>query len=280
MTPKARLFASVLATGFLLLVACRKSPVPQIQIVAQVEDHYLTSDQLLSWMPPNLPEEQKNAVARQYIDRWVQKTILAISANKEGITLTPYQKWSVRNLEKEMLAQKYIEAKLPKEIIITDEEISNYYEENKAEFIRDMDEVHLVQLYLENLDQAIAREIRESKSLLDVIQKNYLDTKANRMLEQNGDLGYVPVQNLRKEIIWTIKNGATGRIYGPIRIDRGYYYFQMMDRQPKGTYRSLDLVKEDIRLRLMNIRRNKLVADIAKKDEEKLSVSVYPDHIK
>jgi parvulin-like peptidyl-prolyl isomerase len=269
-----------LLTLVILFAGCRSKSIPDIEIIAKVGDQYLTRDQLLKWMPPNLPEEQKVIVARQYIDRWVQKTSMAITAEKEGVELSPYEDWSIENLKKEMLVQRYIDAKLPRDIIITDEEISNYYDKNKDEFIRDQNEVHLVQLYLENLDKAIAEEIRELKSLQEVIQKNFLENQVNRMVEKNGDLGYVPEENLRPEIQRIVRTGSTGKIYGPIKIESGYYYFQMMDKQKAGSYRSLDLMKDEIRTRLISIKREKLSEDLAKKIAEKMDIEVHMEHIK
>lgn len=263
----------------LFILNCRSSNVPAIEIVARAGDQYLTREELLNWMPKNIPEEQKEILARQYIDRWVNKTVLAISAKSDGIQLTAYERWSLDNLHKEMLAQKYLNSKLPREIIITDQEIATYYEEKKDQFIRGEDEVHLIQLFLENLDRAIAEEIREQQSLLEVIKKNYLDTQINRIVEKNGDLGYVPVENLRKEIARQVKNGRTGRIYGPINIEKGYYYFQMMDKQNAGSYRSLDLVQEEIRIRLISIKREKLAEELSRKISEKYSVEIFPEHI-
>ncbi len=269
-----------LLTLAILFTSCQSKSIPDIEIIAKVGDQYLTRDQLLKWMPPNLPEEQKAIVARQYIDRWVQKTSMAITAEKEGVELSPYEDWSIENLKKEMLVQRYIDAKLPRDIIITDEEISNYYDKNKDEFIRDQNEVHLVQLYLENLDKAIAEEIRELKSLEEVIEKNFLENQVNRMVEKNGDLGYVPEENLRPEIQRIVRTGSTGKIYGPIKIESGYYYFQMMDKQKAGSYRSLDLMKDEIRTRLISIKREKLSEDLAKKIAEKMNIEIHMEHIK
>jgi hypothetical protein len=263
----------------ILVAGCRNSSVPQIEIIAKVDDQYLTREELLNWMPPDLPENQKEILSRQYVDRWVQKTMMASLAKSEGITLSAYEKWSIENLQKDMLAQKYLDAKLPKDIIITDQEISNYYEEKKEQFIRTEDEVHIVQLFLDNLDQAIAKEIREENSLLEVIKKNYLDTQVNRIVEKNGDLGYVPVKSLRKEITRTVKSGSTGRIYGPIKIEKGYYYFQMMDKQPKGSYRSLDLMQSQIRFRLTQIKRQKLAEDLGEELRERFAIEIFREHI-
>ncbi len=270
----------VFYTLLFLLLSCQKNNIPEIEIIAKVDKEYLTRDQLFEWMPSTINEAQKKVLARQYIDRWVQKTTMALSAKNEGISLSSYEKWSLQNYQKELLAQKYINVKLPKDIIITDEEISTFYEEHKDQFIRHEDEVHLIQLYLENQDKAIDAEIRELKSLLEVIKKNYLDKQFNRFLEKNGDLGYVPIDKLRKEISRLVNTGSTGRIYGPIKIENVYYYFQMMDKQKANSYRSLDLVREEIQMRLMAIKRSQMAQELAQNLSEQYEIELFLEHIK
>jgi peptidyl-prolyl cis-trans isomerase C len=281
MKKKTKLFI-IMAMGLFILFGhgCQKDSVPKIEIVAKVGDFTLTRNELLKWLPPNLPEENKEIVARQFVDRWVQNTALFIAAQEQGYALTNYEQWAITNLQKEMLAQKYLDSKMPAQIPLTDEEISRYYDEHKEEFKREEDEVHIIQLFLENLDRAISSEIRSSNSLLEVIKKNYLDSQVNRLLEKNGDLGYVPVSSLRKEIMWYIRNGKTGRIYGPIKIESGNYYFQMMDKQPAGSYRSRDLVLDKIKTRLLNVNRKKIELEVASSVVDKLNPEIYPEHIK
>ena len=60
-----------------LWTGCRNSSVPQIEIIARVDDQYLTRDELINWMPPDLPEEQKEILSRQYIDRWIKNSMMA-----------------------------------------------------------------------------------------------------------------------------------------------------------------------------------------------------------
>ncbi|OGB68719.1 MAG: hypothetical protein A2Y94_07015 [Caldithrix sp. RBG_13_44_9] len=280
MSRKLRIFSVLILLSFGIYLNCRNNSVPSIEIVAKVEGETLTREELLRWLPPNLPEDQKAILARQYIDRWVQKSVLAQAAKDDGIKLSVYENWSLDFLQKEMLSQKYFTAKLPRDIIITDQEISTYYDQNVQQFIRNEDEVHLIQLYLDNLDRAIAEEIREQGNLLEVIKKNYLDSQPTRIVERNGDLGYVTINSLRKEIIRLVRSGNTGKIYGPINMENGYYYFQMMDKQAGGTFRSLDLVEEEIRLRLVAMRRQKLTEDLAQQLVEKASVKIFPEHIK
>ena len=76
-----------------------------------------------------------------------------------------------------------------------------------------------------------------------------------------------------------IKSGSTGRIYGPIKLEKGYYYFQMMDKQPAGSHRSLDLVRDQIRFRLTQIKREKLAEELGEELRERFTIEVFREHI-
>jgi parvulin-like peptidyl-prolyl isomerase len=179
-----------------------------------------------------------------------------------------------------MLANKFLDLQLPEKIIVSDDEITQYYEKNQNEFKRVEDEVHLIQLYLEKLDPAISREIRASNTLLDIITKNFLSSQSDQLLEKNGDLGYVRINSLRPEIKRRISSATPGRIYGPINLENGNYYFQIKDRQTANSIRDLELVKEKIRMRLSLHKRENIIKDVLEKILQEYKVEIYSDHIK
>jgi hypothetical protein len=270
--------------GFFLFIiiylGCQKDTVQFIDIVAKVDDQYLTNDELLNLLPENLTVQEKGNISKQFIDYWIQRTVLEKSAQNEGLVLSQHEKWIIRNLETEMMADKFIELQLPERISISDEEIQKYYENNQEEFIRDQEEVHLVQLFLEKSDPAISREIQTSDSLLEVITKNYLDLQTNRLMEKNGDLGYIAIQNLRPDIRRRIQNSTVGRIYGPVTLENSNFYYQVLDKQPSGSIKSIDLVKESVRMRLILQKRESLIEDIANESMKNYDVEIFPEHIK
>jgi len=243
-------FSGLFLLLVLAVVGCQSpKPLPG-EIVARVGDQYLTRTQVMLLVPSSLEEDTKEQYMRNIIDRWVELQVLAKAAESEGIELTELQRFELEKMRLEMLATRYIQNKLSGDVLITDEEIEEYYQQNQKEFVRDADEVHLVHLFLEKLDRAIVNEIRQSKELLAVIEKNYLDRQITTMREKNGDLGYVQVQDLRPEIRKTVRFARTGRIYGPIKSSDGYHYIQVLDKKKAGTIRSLELVRSGIELRL------------------------------
>ena len=103
------LFASFLVLAGLF--SCQRSSVPEIEVVAQVEDLYLTRTELLDWMPQEIPVDQKKVLAEQYIDRWVKTATLYLAAKSDQVELDDYSKWSLEYLQRQMLADKYVEKK-------------------------------------------------------------------------------------------------------------------------------------------------------------------------
>ncbi len=230
--------------------SCQDNRPKPGEIVARVGDAYLTRETVLSLLPPELETHEREFMLKRIIDQWVDNQVLAQAAKREGLKISEVELWEIRNLQNELPATKFLKSRVPGSFPVTDQEIEDYYQTYQEQFRRDEDEVHLIHLYLEHLDRAIVKEIRSTKSLLEVIKKNYLDRQINRINEPNGDLGYVPVKSLQPKFQRAIRGKKTGVIYGPIKIEQGYHYLQVIDRQPAGSIRSLDLVQDEIISRL------------------------------
>lgn len=248
--------------AFLLLLTviifsqCQNSQPDPLEIVARVGNEYLTRESINSLLPKNLSDEDRDYLIKNLVDKWIEREILTQTAQKEGIELTPEDIWQVESVKMEMFATKLLEEKIPTDFTVTDKEVEDYYKSNQTRFERKNDEVHIVHLFLENLDRAIVSEIRQSNSLMEVIQKNFLDHQVSRVIEPNGDLGYVEVNKLRPEFQRAIRGTKTGTIYGPIKADEGNHFIQVLDRKKAKTIRSLDLVREEI-IRLLKIEKRR-----------------------
>jgi parvulin-like peptidyl-prolyl isomerase len=272
-----KLAVSFLLT-ILLLVGC-KGTAPQRDIVAKVDDVYLTRDIVMTLIPENLNAEDRKFFMKRVIEQWIDNQTLARKARQEGIELSTKDQWQLNNLETDMLATKYLDSKIKVNFMPTDKDIEDYYNANQEQFKRRYDEVHLIHVYFEQLDKTIQGEIRQSKSLLDVIKKNYLDRQINRVMEPNGDLGYVPEDQIRDKFRQAIRGTKTGVIYGPIRADDGYHYLQVLDRQPAGSIRDLDLVRDEITTYLRVAKRHQAIKLLKEETRKEFSVETFYDNI-
>ncbi len=236
-------------TLFLFLTACQKKNQLPEDMVAQVNDNYLTEVQLDYRVPEGLSKDVRLALKKQVITRWVESEALYQAAQSEGLILSEREKFFVDEYRKGLLVQKYLEQKVNKDFKVSQKEIDDYYKQHKDEFIRDEDEVHVIHLFMEQKDKAIFSEIRKSDDLQKIVKEYYFDEKSTAE-RPNGDLGYIPVSSLLTEFQRVIKRMKTGAISRPIKTADGYHFFQLIDRQKKGSLRELELVRDEIILKL------------------------------
>lgn len=275
---KMGLFPGILVV--LLLCSCQREQIPPGEIVARVGEAYLTREVVLSLVPADLSQVDREFFIRKIVEQWIEDQLLAQKAAREGVELSSAEEWQVERLRAELLATKFLNSRIREHLPVTDQEVEDYYQAHTQQFVRDADEVHLVHLYFEKLDKAIVREIRQSKSLLSVIENNpYLKTQVSRVIEPNGDLGYVPVGQLRSEFQRAIRGKKTGVIYGPIRTKDGYHFLQVLDRQPKGSVRSLDLVREEIVVFLKFKKRQERIRQLKENIRKEIPVETFYNHV-
>ncbi len=263
----------------LMLAGCSESQPVADQVVARVGEAYLSRETVLQLMPENLSKAEREFFIKRIIEQWVDNQVLAQAARKNGLELSPEDRWHLDKMANEMLGNKYLKTKVGKDFVITDREVEDYYETHQEQFTRDKDEVHLIHLYLDKPDNTIAKEIRATKDLLEVIKTNYLDLQITPAVEPNGDLGYVPVEQLRPAFQKAIQGTKTGLVYGPIRTSQGIHYLQVIDRKPAGSVRSISLVRNEIETFLRIARREKRIDEMVESMRKEFKAETFYENI-
>ncbi|MHB2149683.1 peptidyl-prolyl cis-trans isomerase [Calditrichota bacterium LG25] len=273
MNIKRTLLIGFLALSFLALACRRGEEIPE-DLVAQVNDRYLRLAQVKQSVPQGLPEDLALSLKKNIISKWVENETLYQMALEEGVSLSEYQDFLVQEYRKSLIIQNLVDQKINKSYTISHQQIEEYYKNHQDEFRREEDEAHIIHLFMDQYDQAIFREIKNAKDLMAIIKKYYFDEKSS--IEQpNGDLGYVPLSQLPDPIVKTIKRLKTGKISRPVKIGEGYHFIQLIDYQKKGTVRSLDVVKDEIILRLKKRARDEKYQELVRDAQQKVQIQTY-----
>ena len=267
-------FITVTFVFFIGITACKQEPSPPENMVAQVNDSYLLKQQLDYSIPADLDKDVALALRKDIISKWVENDVLYQAALAEGFKLSPKYAFFVDEYRKALLVQEYVDQKLNKNYKISVKEINSYYQEHQNEFIRSEDEVRVVHLWMEQRDNAIFREIRKSDELLSIIKKYFFDQKSSRE-RPNGDLGYLPITYFPQAMRRIIKRMKVGAISRPLQTEQGYHFFQLLDRQKKGSLRELELVKNKIVIRLKQIRIMEARAQLVKQAKSDAQIQTY-----
>jgi peptidyl-prolyl cis-trans isomerase C len=248
------LFVTIAA---LLMMGCNKQNENKGNVVAQVNTAQITNTELESSIPEDSPPEVKLALKRNLMEKWIEEEIFYQVAVEEGMALSEEEMMQVKNYEKQLLIQKYLDSRLSNNYHILDQEVEDYYNKHEREFVWDDETVHIIHLVLEMDDSAIRSEIQKSKDLMEVIKKYSIDQQSTPE-RPIGDLGYQKLNEFPSAIQRQIKSLKTGNTAGPIKTAFGYHYIQLLDYQKKGAKKDLDLARDEIFMRLQ----------LRKKDEE------------
>jgi len=246
------LLSLIILVGF--LAACEKEAKPKLNVVAQVNLAQMTADDLDSAVPPTVSSEVRSALKRKLIEKWIENEIFYQAALKEGLALSENEIIQVKNYERSLVIDKYLDKYVNVNYKPLDQEIENYYNRHRPEFVWMNDHAHIIHLILDTDDQTLKDEISKSANLLEIIKTNFLDQQSS-MERPIGDLGYVKLSDLPLKLAQTIKQIKTGAIRGPIRSEYGFHYIQVIDLQPAGAQQDLDVVKDEIIMRLKIERR-------------------------
>jgi parvulin-like peptidyl-prolyl isomerase len=234
---------------------CSSKENNKVNVVAQVNEAQITNAELESAIPDGSSPEVKLALKRNLMEKWIEEELVYQVALEEGTSLSEAEQLLVSNYAKRLLIQKYLDTQLSEGYRILDQEVEDYYGRHTREFVWDDDYVHVIHLVLENDDAAIKSEIRASKDLMEVIKKNYLDQQSTTE-RPIGDLGYQKLSEFPNIISRRVRNLKTGNISGPLKTKFGYHYVQLLDMQKKGNIKELEVVRDEVIMRLQLTKRD------------------------
>ena len=178
-------------------------------------------------------------------------------------------------LRRELSIRKLINKEITSHISITDADVSNFYNANKASFNLAEPQVHLAQILVTPGPDPNVRNLKNSKAQNDVEAKTkILDIQARigrgedfQMLAQSfsedpntaangGDMGFVPESALAqanpklRELVMSLQPGG---VSGVINTGEGYRILKVLSKEPAGQRELNDpRVQQSIRETLLN----------------------------
>lgn len=298
--------AAILPT--LLFLSCKKAP--PANVAAVVNGHSITNAELdktyQSQYPQQVEGSSPDQVQMQKLDvlgSLINAELLMERAEKLGLTAVdsdvesefnkmkaPYtkeefdrqlaaRKMSVDDLKSQLRRQLTIDKVINKEITshitITDSDVANFYNANKASFNLAEPQVHMAQIVVTPNPDANVRNLKNSKAQNDTEAKTKIldiDARLKRgddfaMLAQNysedpntapngGDMGFVPESALERanpELRKMVMSLSPGAFSAPIHTQEGYRILKVISKEPAGQRELNDpRVQQSIRETLMN----------------------------
>jgi len=267
MYKKFSLFILLILTLFLGFGDCKKkepfqkpaqSGVPPSagEMIARVNEEVLTEKDLES----SLPEAEKGFMSpeqkRDYVRRWIESQILYQEAKREKIDQDENIKWRIDQAVRNIIIEGFLEKVLKDRVGVSEEEVKQYYQENKSKFRREQDEVRISHILVKNIAEAglVGAKMQGGESFDQIAKQLSLDEGTK---ERGGDIGYVPLSNLPPQFYEAVTKLRTGEISPPIQTDYGFDLVMVTDRKEKGSIKEYEQAKEEVTDSLTFTKQNK-----------------------
>jgi parvulin-like peptidyl-prolyl isomerase len=276
--------AALIAVGAALFLggACKRKPTVAPDVIARIGDRLVTLPDFKRYLERNAGTDlsQMTAeVASALLDQYIEEVLIAEYAAAHG-TEIPAEKiaTSVRNDPGSTVIEKRDEmrrAKLIGELSAdlppaTDAQISDYYQQHRADF-NTGEEVRVKQILLhdENLANQLAQRLHAGASFEELSAEFSLAANARK----GGDIGYVSRGELPKifeDEIFSLKPGSISKV---IQTDSTYHLFKVDDRRQPGTV-DLQTAAPVIRERLKDDAMRQQLAELIARSRSEIITTV------
>ncbi len=137
---KNRLILINLLTILLLVFACKNKDQATLEntdkIIAEVHNKRLMLSEVQNFIPDNSSVEDSMQILRAYTERWIKETLLLVEAEKNVPKDLEIDRL-VKDYRSSLIITNYEQALLEQKLdtIVTEEEILQYYEANKEQYL-------------------------------------------------------------------------------------------------------------------------------------------------
>lgn len=195
-------------------------------------------------------------------------------------------------LKEQAIAEKAIDH-MVKDVTVTDEEITSYYNENKDTEFQNFGEAETRHLLFKTEEEATAasEKIKNGETTFDQLFTEYEGNKAKSTAtdaseeDQNlpiaEDLGTVShgEQNFDTAFLAGLKPLKEGEISGPVKSSFGYHIIEAKNVKETTEKALDDTLKEEIKTTLTTEKENTLITETLEQWKKDLNVKTYEDRL-
>ena len=216
--------------------------LPPETILASFEEQTITLGEF-NQLWEEVPEEYKLQLDKNMIlDQVISEKLLIQEAKNMGLEEDNDVLEQIQKMTEQILVQVLIEREILDKTKVNDEEVLEYYEQNKDSFT-EKEQVYLYNILLETEEEAqdILEQLKAGGDFSEIAQERSTGPSA----AQGGDLGYLPKGTIIPEIEEVVFALELEELSEVIKTDFGFHILKITEKKPE-TVKTLEEVKEDI----------------------------------
>ncbi len=232
-------------------------------VLARVNNHVLTVNELERLLPA---KNRTNEQLRTFIKSWVNNSLLVDAAQQDGIDKDQKLIDAKNHYYKQLISNAYLEPINAKEVHISNDEIRQAFDKNKASYRRTEAQASVLVFTLDTYNEAQNVRKKLSKRKSGDIRQELI--QAFGVQSQLVTRGYL-IQELDHAVFSKKKKS----LVGPIRAKNKYHIVQILNKYKKGSQIGIEEMYDEIYQQILKEKQLELVSDLL--DSLKSNASVF-----
>ncbi len=218
-----------------------------------------------------LPEEYKFQLDKNMLlDQMISEKLLIQEAIILGLEEDNNVLEQIKKMTEQILVQALIEKEILDKVDVTDEEVLEYYEQNKLNFT-EKEQIHLLNILVESEEEA--QDILEQLKAGEDFSGIAIEKSTGPSAAQGGDLGYVAKGTIIPEIEEVIFALEVEELSGVVKTDFGFHILKIADKKPE-IVKTLEEVKEEIIQTVLPTKQKEAFDDLLKGLKDKVEIEI------
>lgn len=274
----------------LLFIGCKADQNSDNIILAEVNGSVLTTEEAKAGIPTSEFLSDSVLAYNNFIEKWIEKQLILQESERLKISDSPEIKKRIERARQDMIAISFQETvlnNLNKEISVTDEEVQDYYQQNKNQFLLDERYIRFRHLIASSLSDAqnAKRDLMQGHTWERVAQNYSLQSEmviknASRFWPESNALKEFDILNRYLRLIGVTEISIIENINGK------YHFVQLLEEKAVGEHPDLEWlliqIKEWLILEKKRIAYNTYVKNLylaAEANNEIRTYNVLPNNI-
>ena len=279
---KPAVYCVVLLNVALLFTQCRlfSSSEDPDTVVARVNQSTLTADELEAELEAASLSGATLQMRKDWVSDWIRTELLYQEALRMAFDSEEETARELNRMRRDHLANVILEHIVAdSSLVVTDEDVADYFEAHRQEFITHEPELRLSVIVLP--DETTARQVRSQLARGRGTFEELARTRSIHTSSVNGgDMGFLKRADISdvsvQEIVFSLNTGQVSR---PVLSESGSFIFRVVDRREAGSLPTLDEVRGEIVNRVLRDRRRELVRRFVDALRQSADVEIYDGNL-
>mgnify|MGYP001031849241 CR=1 FL=1 len=224
-----------------------------------------------------VPENYKAQLTKDNVlDQMISEVLLIQEAKEKKLEEDEKIAEQIKKTTEQILVQALIQREILDKIKVNDEEVLEYYEQNKDSFT-EKEQVHLYNILLETEEDAqnVLEQLKAGGDFSEIAKTKSTGPSA----AQGGDMGFISKGSTIPEIDEAVFALKVGELTDIIKSDYGFHILKVTEKKPEST-KTLEEAKEDIMQTLLPEKQKEAFDNLLKELKSKVEIEINEEALR